>query len=105
MKSHHEQDKDKRHGFQQLVRLVTFGLVVASVVKELRTPAEERQWHGVVAGFVPYDLRMPSAARFRERMWNPESDHLFSPRAFGVGWTLNVGRAVQLVKAQVSAAR
>jgi len=100
-----QDEQDTRHGIQQLVRLVTFGLVVASVVKELRTPADERQWHGVVAGFVPYDLRMPSAARFRERMWNPESDHLLNPRAFGVGWTLNVGRVVHIVRSTLSATR
>ena len=40
-------------GILGLLRLVSMGLVVAAVVKELRTPSEERTWHGVVAGFVP----------------------------------------------------
>jgi hypothetical protein len=100
MRSHHE--RKGQNGLQQLVRLVTFGLVVAAVVKEVRTPAAERTWHGVVAGFVPYDFRVPTIARFRERVWNPGSEHLFNPHVFGVGWTLNVGRVVALVRQKVS---
>jgi hypothetical protein len=103
MGSQHEHD-EQRHGFQQLIRLVTIGLVVASVVKELRTPAEERDWHGVVAGFVPYDFRMPTVARFRERVWDPEDEHIINPRVFGVGWTVNAGRVVKLVREKVSEA-
>ncbi len=97
MKSGHER-VDKRHRPQKLVRSITMALAAAAVVKELRTPAAERTWHGVVAGFVPYDLRRPTLARIRERMWNPESGRLVSPRAFGVGWTLNAGRVVRLVR-------
>ncbi|HEY8719285.1 hypothetical protein [Pengzhenrongella sp.] len=100
MGSQHGSD-DERRGFQQLIRLLTFGLVVASVVKELRTPADERTWHGVVAGFVPYDFRMPSVARFRARMWDPEGEHLVSPQVFGVGWTVNVGWVVKLIREKV----
>jgi hypothetical protein len=90
--------KSRGRGRPKAIRLVTLALVVAAVVKELRTPAAERTWHGVVAGFVPYDLRRPTLARFRERMWNPEAEHLLSPRAFGVGWTVNAGRVVGLVR-------
>ena len=103
MESHHGQD-EKRRGFQQVIRLVTFGLVVASVVKELRTPVEERTWHGVVAGFVPYDFRMPTIARFRERVWDPQGENLLNPRVFGVGWTVNVGKVVKFVREKVSEA-
>ncbi len=53
---------------QKLIRLITLGLAVAAVVKELRTPPEERQWNGVL-GFVPYDFRVPTLARVKERMW------------------------------------
>jgi hypothetical protein len=86
------------HRIQQLLGLVWVGLVVAAVVKELRTPSEERTWHGVVAGFVPYDFRVPTVARLRERVWAPEDEHLLNPHPFGVGWTLNAGRAVSLVQ-------
>jgi hypothetical protein len=94
----------QRRGPRRVMRLVTLALVAAAVVKEVRTPAGERSWHGVVAGFVPYDFRRPTAARFRERMWDPEGAHLISPRVFGVGWTVNAGRVVQLVKGKVAAA-
>ena len=81
----------------RLIRLATVGLAVAAVVKELRTPAEDRQWHGSL-GFVPYDLRMPTFARIKQRMWNPDDDRVISPRVFGVGWTVNLGRLVELVR-------
>jgi hypothetical protein len=91
-------------GFANVVRLVKFGLVVAAVAKELSTPEDERTWNGVVAGFVPYDFRMPTVARIRERVWDPQAEHLISPHVFGVGWTLNVGRVVELVRQKVAEA-
>lgn len=39
----------------------------------------------------PYDFRIPTARRIKEALWNPASDHLFVPRAFGAGWDLNFG--------------
>ena len=93
-----------RHGIQGLLRLVGVGLVMAAVIKELRTPSEERTWHGVVAGFVPYDFRVPTVARLRERIWAPEDEHLLTPHPFGVGWTLNAGRVVSRVRERFSAA-
>lgn len=96
-----KRDRDKgRPGLQNLVRLITLGLIVTAVVKELRTPAGERTWNGVVAGFVPYDFRAPTLARFKERMWAPTNEHLITPRPFGVGWTLNAGRVVALARHQ-----
>ena len=95
MASHRE--AKTRLSIVRLIRLVTVGLAVAAVVKELRTPAEKRQWHGSL-GFVPYDLRMPTVARVKERMWNPDDDRVISPRVFGVGWTVNLGRVVELVR-------
>ena len=96
---------ERKHGLnpQKVIRLITLGLAVAAVVKELRTPPEEREWNGVL-GFVPYDFRVPTLARVKERMWDPENAHLINPRVFGVGWTLNVGRLVELVRQRVSAA-
>jgi hypothetical protein len=85
-----------------MLRLVGIGLLVAAVVKELRTPPAERTWHGVVIGFVPYDLRVPTYTRVRERMWTPDDPHLFAPQPFGVGWTVNVGRLVTLARRRLS---
>jgi len=73
-----------------LARLVGFGLVVASVVRELRLPKEQRTWHGVVFGKVPYDLRPPTFGRLKAVIWNPQNAHILVPTAFGVGWTVNL---------------
>ena len=93
---------ESEFNLQKLIKLVTLALAAAAVVKELRTAPEEREWHGTL-GFVPYDFRLPTFDRFKERMWNPQADHLISPRVFGVGWTLNTGKVVALVRQRVSA--
>lgn len=100
MGAHHK----RKTGSPKPIRLITIGLVVAALVKELRKPPEERTWHGVVAGFVPYEFRVPTVARIRERVWDPESERIIGPHVFGVGWTVNVGRLVALVRGKVSAA-
>lgn len=81
---------------RRLMGLVGLGLVVAAAVKELRTPAGQRTWHGELLGFVPYDLRPPTLSRVRESLWQPDTDKLFLPRPFGVGWSVNFARILQL---------
>ena len=98
----HDDRSTSTFDLQKLVRLITIALAVAAVVKELRTPADEREWNGKVAGFVPYDFRVPTFSRFKQRMWDPEGAHVINPRVFGVGWTLNAGRVVELVRQRVS---
>lgn len=100
-----ESGKRRKKGqeIQAIVRLVMLALVVAAVVKEMRLPPEQRTWNGKV-GFVPYDLRFPTVERWKERVWNPDSPTLIGPKVFGVGWTLNIGRAVQLIRERVAAA-
>ncbi|MGH7764545.1 MAG: DUF5808 domain-containing protein [Candidatus Dormibacteraceae bacterium] len=83
---------------RRLVRLVTFGLVAAAVATELAKPTEERTWEGKVLGVVPYDFRPPTWDRIRSAYWNPQSDHLFSDRVFGVGWAVNLHRAKFLME-------
>ena len=39
---------------------------------------------------VPYDWRLPSPQRLRERMWNPNDHRLFTPHVFGWGWSINL---------------
>lgn len=63
----------------------------AAIATELNKPADERTWHGKIAGVVPYDLRRPTADSVREKLWNPTGD-FWSPSIFGVGWTPNLGR-------------
>lgn len=79
------------------LKVIAAALLVAAVVKELRTPEEERTWHGRLFDFVPYDLRIPTLERMKAAWWNPDDEHILTPRAWGVGWSVNVGRIVKLV--------
>ena len=85
-----------RSRFQTLVGWAVGGMVVAAVTHELRRPADLRTWHGTVMG-VPYDFRIPTWERLRERMWSPDDPHLITPHVFGLGWTVNLGRLLRLL--------
>src|SRR6266480_6981966 len=78
------------HVLRNLARLTGLLLLVASIVRELRLPKQERTWHGVVFGKVPYDLRPPTFDRLKAAIWNPRNSRLVVPTAFGVGWTVNL---------------
>jgi hypothetical protein len=84
------------------MKAVWAALTLVAVITELRKPKDERTWHGTVLGFVPYDLRFPPTwARFRTSLWSPDDPRFLMPRAFGVGWTPNLGRIVALVSRRV----
>jgi hypothetical protein len=85
-----------RSRVRPLVALGGVALVGAAVAKELRMPARKRRWHGRL-GPIPYDLRPPTAARVRQRMWDPNGS-LIGPHVLGVGWTVNLGRLVALAR-------
>jgi hypothetical protein len=40
-------------------------------------------------GGLPYDLRRPTATRFRSRAWNPDDPRILTPKTFGWGYGLN----------------
>lgn len=77
------------------VRILGLGLVAAAVVKELRKPKPEREWHGELGGLVPYDFRLPTLDRLRSSLWDPDSSRVVTPQVFGVGWSLNLGRLLR----------
>jgi len=85
-------------------RIISAALLVAALVKELSKPASERTWNGKVASFVPYDFRRPTFARVQERLWAPDNPHLMTPQVFGVGWTVNFGRVMSLLRARGASA-
>ena len=85
-----QKDNGSRQGVRNLAKFVGLGLLIASVVRELRLPKEQRTWHGVVFGKVPYDLRPPTFRRLKSVFWNPQNAHIVVPTAFGVGWTVNL---------------
>lgn len=72
--------------------LVGIALLAAAVITELRKPPDQRSWEGKLVGLVPYDLRRPTLARCRDRLWNPTEPRLIVPTVFGVGWTINFAR-------------
>jgi hypothetical protein len=39
---------------------------------------------------MPYDWRPPTWERFKQRVWNPDDHRIFTPRVYGVGWTINI---------------
>ena len=47
---------------------------------------------------VPYDLRRPTFQRLLAAVWSTHDSRLFMPHGFGMGWTVNVGRLVQLAR-------
>jgi len=75
---------------RRTISWVAVGLLIASVVQELRKPADERTWHGTIASVFPYDLRVPTMDRVRDAFWNPNDPRVVVPTVFGVGWSVNV---------------
>jgi len=91
-------DADRRRATYFFCFESTHALAAIAVVEQLRRPSDERTWEGTVVGFVPYDFRMPTIERARRRWWNPDEPRLFVPQVFGVGWTINLARLVDLVR-------
>ena len=88
----------KKSKLASVARLITWSLTAAAIVQELRLSSDKRTWHGRVAGVVPYDFRFPTPSRLRASFWNPDDDRLLTEQPFGVGWVLNVGRVVKLLR-------
>jgi hypothetical protein len=80
------------------LKLGAAAVAAAAIVKELRKPSGERQWNGRI-GVVPYDFRLPTPQRLRERWWNPDDERILVPQVFGVGWSINFGRLVRVLRA------
>ena len=88
----------RRAKVRSFLRLVALVLTAGAVAQELRKPSAQREWHGRLGGVVPYDFRLPTVDRVRAALWSPDSERLVTPQVFGVGWTLNVGRLVRLLR-------
>ena len=73
----------------RMLQATAITLTVAAVCQELEKPKEEREWHGKIAGFVPYDFRLPTIERIKEAYWNPYESRILSPEVFGIGWAIN----------------
>ena len=77
---------------KRLFRFLWIALVGAAVADALRNDRD----HGELFGFVPYDFRVPTAARAKLHTWDPSSPRILTPTTFGVGWSVNIGRLARL---------
>jgi hypothetical protein len=96
--------RKKRGRLNRIVGWVSLGLVVAAVGKELSQPREDRTWHGRLLG-IPYDFRLPTLAKVRQRIWAPANPNLLVPHVFGMGWTVNLGRLRTVLASKLSSQR
>jgi hypothetical protein len=77
-------------GLLRTIRTLAWVALIAAIYQELKKPEAERTWHGKVAGFIPYDFRVPSVEKLKAAYWDPENDRVFSDHVFGVGWAVNI---------------
>lgn len=73
----------------QILEVTIITLTLAAILQEIEKPEAEREWHGKVAGFIPYDFRLPTIERFKESYWNPYERRVLTPEVFGIGWAIN----------------
>lgn len=97
-KSTSSDKKQSRSRQMKPLKVLAAGLAIAAVIKELRLPKEERTWHGVLVGFVPYDFRIPTVDKIKKTFWDPAGTIVVN-RAFGIGWTINLGALVAKARA------
>ena len=88
----------------KVVAAAAGALLGSALARELRKPADQRTWHGTVAG-VPYDFRPPTVAKIRQVFWDPDNPALFPPHVFGVGWSVNLARLAALSRRTVAGGR
>lgn len=56
-------------------------------------PDRTGTWMGV-----PFDWRRPTVARVKQRWWNPDDGRLFTPKAFGWGYDVNLHEAARRLR-------
>jgi hypothetical protein len=83
-----------RQVMRRLVMLAGIVLAGVALLDQLGRRPEDRDWNGRVLN-VPYDLRVPTLERVRQRLWNPDDERLLTPVVFGMGWTVNLYQLVR----------
>ncbi len=72
------------------LKTAIFLFTVATVACSIRS----KKSHGRFLG-VPFDWRVPSLNKVRQKLWNPTDDRLFTPTTFGIGWVPNAHQLLQ----------
>ncbi len=80
-------------------RTLFVALTVGAAVYAVRSGQPVGRFIGV-----PYDFRVPTADRIRDRLWNENDDRIFTPMVFGAGWSINFFRLVEKFRADNAAA-
>ena len=65
--------------------LAALGALAGIVVFTTTRPRKTGTFLGI-----PYDWRWPTPDVLRERMWNPADPRIFTPHAFGWGYSVNL---------------
>ncbi|HKU55598.1 MAG TPA: DUF5808 domain-containing protein [Gaiellaceae bacterium] len=47
---------------------------------------------------MPYDWRRPTAARLKSRWWNDDDPRVFTPKAYGWGYDVNVAQVLRRLR-------
>ena len=84
-------DEDR---IRRAVRKLWVVVLGAAVVDAVRNDRD----HGELFGIIPYDFRVPDVERAMRQIWNPQSARILTPRTFGVGWSVNLGRLARLAR-------
>ena len=71
-----------------IAQILFTAATVAAFVYAMRT----RQPSGRILE-VPYEFRVPTSERVRERLWNPDDPRVFTPPVLGIGWSINLYQA------------
>ena len=83
-----------------VARILFTAATVAAFVYAIRT----RQPSGRILE-VPYEFRVPTSDRLRERLWNPDDPRVFTPPVLGVGWSINLYQAAVWAQALLGCAQ
>jgi hypothetical protein len=82
----------------RLIKVATVALLLGAIREEMNKPEDQRTGQGLVGGVVPYDFRPPTFERIRSSLWSPDDERLITPHPWGVGWTLNLGRLLRVLR-------
>ena len=90
--------REARANLNRLLIVSALFITLVALAQELRKPKEQRTWHGRALGVVPYDFRPPTLERVRRAFWNPSDPRVLTPRAVGVGWSVNIPALAALLR-------
>jgi hypothetical protein len=81
-----------------LARLILLTVLAGIVYSEVRKVPGDPRLRGKALGFVPYDLRPPTLAKFPRAYWDPQEPRIFTGRVSGIGWSINFAELVERIR-------